>query len=171
MKILTRQDQLIISETPEAQNILRNINAPFSLEMDHHTGQVTPTRNPSGLPHSNTTVAVPEVPIEQLGDASFRKDYGVRCAFYAGAMANAISSTDMVIALGKAGLLGSFGAAGLPPSRLASSLDEIQAALPDGPYACNLIHSPFLLKTDSQHCPLPGCRVTQTARRQSRHRQ
>jgi hypothetical protein len=48
----------------------------------------------------------------------------------------------MVIALGKAGFLGSFGAAGLPPARLEAAIQQIQAALPDGPYAFNLIHSP-----------------------------
>ena len=57
-------------------------------------------------------------------------------------MASAISSAEMVIAMGKAGLLGSFGAAGLPPARLEAAIQQIQAALPDGPYAFNLIHSP-----------------------------
>ncbi len=61
---------------------------------------------------------------------------------YAGAMANAIASVDMVIALGKKGLMGSFGAAGLVRSKLESAVDQIQAALPNGPYAFNLIHSP-----------------------------
>ena len=57
-------------------------------------------------------------------------------------MASAISSAAMVIALGKAGLLGSFGAAGLPPARLEAAIQQIQAELPEGPYAFNLIHSP-----------------------------
>jgi PfaD family protein len=57
-------------------------------------------------------------------------------------MASAIASTRMVIAMGEAGLLGSFGAAGLPPARLEAAIQQIQAALPDGPYAFNLIHSP-----------------------------
>ena len=80
--------------------------------------------------------------IEDLGDAGFRRQYGVRCAYYAGAMANAIASTRMVIALGKVGLLGSFGAAGVVPARLEAAIHEIQSALPDGPYAFNLINSP-----------------------------
>jgi PfaD family protein len=57
-------------------------------------------------------------------------------------MANAIASAEMVIALGKHGLLGSFGAAGLIRARLESVVDQIQAALPNGPYAFNLINSP-----------------------------
>jgi PfaD family protein len=38
--------------------------------------------------------------------------------------------------------LGSFGAAGLPPARLEAAIQQIQAELPNGPYAFNLIHSP-----------------------------
>jgi len=78
----------------------------------------------------------------QLGSADFRAAYGVRHAYTAGAMANGIASEALVIALGRAGLLSSFGAAGLVPNRLRAAIDQIQAALPNGPYAFNLIHSP-----------------------------
>jgi trans-AT polyketide synthase, acyltransferase and oxidoreductase domains len=94
-------------------------------------------------PDSGEVLALlPPLPIEQLGDASFNQCYGTRYAYYAGAMASAIASAEMVIALGKAGFLGSFGAAGLPPARLEAAIQQIQAELPYGPYAFNLIHSP-----------------------------
>ena len=80
--------------------------------------------------------------MEDLGDEEFRKTYGVKYAYYAGAMANAIASTHLVITLGKAGILSAFGAAGVVPARLESAIQEIKAALPDGPYAFNLINSP-----------------------------
>ena len=67
----------------------------------------------------------------------------MRAAYYAGAMANAIASTQMVIALGKAGLMGAYGAGGVSPARIEEAIKEIQSALPDGPYAFNLLHSPF----------------------------
>jgi PfaD family protein len=81
-------------------------------------------------------------PPERLGDSAFRRAHGVRLAYMAGAMANGIAGEDLVIALGRAGLLASFGAAGLAPSRIAAAIHRIQAALPEGPYAFNLIHSP-----------------------------
>lgn len=87
-------------------------------------------------------LAAPALPIENLGDPAFRRCYGLRAAYYAGAMANGIASEEMVIALGKAGLLGSFGAAGMVPPRLEAAIERIQQALPQGPYAFNLIHSP-----------------------------
>jgi PfaD family protein len=47
-----------------------------------------------------------------------------------------------VIALGRAGYLGSFGAGGLVPSRIEAAILRIQKELPNGPYAFNFIHSP-----------------------------
>ena len=84
----------------------------------------------------------PALPPEQLGDAAFRSAHGVRYAYMAGAMANGIASAEMVIALGEAGYLGSFGSAGLSPQHVEAAIAQIQTALPQGPYAFNLIHSP-----------------------------
>ena len=83
------------------------------------------------------------ISITQFGDPSFCKDHQVVAAYYTGAMANAIASEKMVIELGKSRLLGSFGAAGLSLERLEKAINTIQAALPQGPYAFNLIHNPF----------------------------
>ena len=49
---------------------------------------------------------------EYFGDPSFLRDYGVRFAYYAGAMAGGINSEDMVIALGSRRILSAFGAGG-----------------------------------------------------------
>lgn len=78
----------------------------------------------------------------QLGDPSFREAYKVKYAYKTGAMANGIASEALVIAMGKAGLLGSFGAAGLVPERVLQAIEKIQGALPNETYAFNLIHSP-----------------------------
>jgi PfaD family protein len=82
------------------------------------------------------------LPADRLGDPGFRADHGVELAYMAGAMANGVGSEELVIALGRAGLLGSFGAAGLAPARIDAAIARIRAALPQGPYAFNLIHSP-----------------------------
>lgn len=78
----------------------------------------------------------------QLGDPSFREDYQLKYAYKTGAMANGIASADLVIAMGKAQLLASYGAAGQVPGKIIESLDKIQANLPHQTYAVNLIHSP-----------------------------
>lgn len=84
----------------------------------------------------------PALGTQSLGDSEFCRAHGVKYAYYAGAMANGISSEELVIALGQEGILCSFGAAGLIPSRVEQAIQRIQAALPNGPYAFNLIHSP-----------------------------
>ncbi|MEZ9368163.1 eicosapentaenoate synthase subunit PfaD [Shewanella sp. 10N.286.51.B2] len=84
----------------------------------------------------------PALGTQSLGDSNFRRVHGVKYAYYAGAMANGISSEELVIALGQAGILCSFGAAGLIPSRVEQAINRIQTALPNGPYMFNLIHSP-----------------------------
>ena len=125
---------------------LRTINRPlYVIEQDGKIGLISADceeqafRKQAG---ANFITSVPAVPIEDLGEAGFKKTYRVRCAYYSGSMANGIASVEMVVALGKAGLLASFGAAGLARPRLESAIQSIQAALPDGPYAANLIHSP-----------------------------
>jgi PfaD family protein len=90
----------------------------------------------------NLLAWAPPYSADLMGDPAFRETYGLKYAYMAGAMANAIASERMVIELGKAGMLGSFGSAGVVPSRLEGCIQRIQAALPDGPYAFNLIHSP-----------------------------
>lgn len=79
---------------------------------------------------------------EQLGDPTFKEAYGVKLAYTTGAMANAIASADLVVAMGRERLLSSFGAAGVIGARLEEAIKKIQAELPNAPYAFNLIHSP-----------------------------
>lgn len=80
---------------------------------------------------------------EHLGDPDFKRAYGLRYAYVGGSMANGISSVAMVAALGRAGMLGCFGAGGLTPPRIEEAIRQVQAELPQVPYAFNLIHSPY----------------------------
>ncbi len=79
---------------------------------------------------------------KDLGDDAFKKQHGVKYAYHGGAMANGIASVELVVALGKAGFLCSFGAAGLVPDAVEDAIKRIQAELPQGPFAVNLIHAP-----------------------------
>lgn len=92
--------------------------------------------------NSELLTAVPPIRSQQLGDQNFLSFYGVKFAYATGAMAGGIASEEMVIALGKENILASFGAGGLSPARLEQAIQRIQQALPNGPYAFNLIHSP-----------------------------
>ena len=93
---------------------------------------------------------LPAMQAWQFGDAGFLKDYGLSAAIYYGAMANAITSVEMVIAAGKAGYLASFGAAGLSMKSLEESILKIKAALANGPFACNLINNIYEPRIEEQ---------------------
>ena len=80
---------------------------------------------------------------EWLGDRSFGETHGTRYAYVTGEMAHGIASPAMVIAAGRAGMLGFLGTAGLSPARIESAIAETSAALdPEGrPWGVNLIHN------------------------------
>nr|WP_020465950.1 PfaD family polyunsaturated fatty acid/polyketide biosynthesis protein [Singulisphaera acidiphila] len=80
---------------------------------------------------------------EDLGDVSFREAHRLRFPYVAGAMANGIASAEIVEAMGRAGMLGIFGAAGLPLTAVEAAIDRLERTLgPSIPYGFNLIHSP-----------------------------
>ncbi len=57
-------------------------------------------------------------------------------------MANGIGSAEVVEAMGRAGMLGFFGSAGLPLHEVERAVDRIPRALGSSPFGFNLIHSP-----------------------------
>ena len=97
---------------------------------------------PASISSTQVLSTLAPLPLHQLGDPSFQTFHGVKYAYAAGAMAGGIASADLVIALGRQKILSSFGAGGLPPERIEAAIHRIQQALPLGPYAFNLIHSP-----------------------------
>ena len=79
---------------------------------------------------------------ENLGDPQFKKTHNLRYAYIAGAMANGITSVEMVEQTGRAGMVGFFGAAGLPLDEIEAAIDNLQQNLKEIPFGFNLIHSP-----------------------------
>ena len=121
---------------------LRSIDQPCYVVSDGARLGITHQRSMPSGERLALLAAVGPLNQSQLGSAQFRAAYDLKYAYAAGAMANGISSAELVIALGQAGLLASFGAAGLTANRIEAALQRIQTALPNGPYAFNLIHSP-----------------------------
>ena len=84
----------------------------------------------------------PSLDLASLGDPGFKSDHGLTFAYICGAMANGITSTAMVEAAGRAGMIGFFGAGGLPIEQIESAIDTLQKNLGSIPCGFNLIHSP-----------------------------
>ena len=80
--------------------------------------------------------------LDSLGDAEFRTAHGLKLACVAGAMANGIASVELVEAMSHAGMLGIFGAAGLPLRTVEAAIDRLTSSLGSAPFGLNLIHSP-----------------------------
>lgn len=124
----------------------RLLNLAYPCFVVRYNGHIGVTNEGALYPTANSEVetllaAAPVWP-QQLGDPYFMSAYGVRYPYASGAMANGIASEELVIRLGREQILASFGAAGLVPPRLEAAIQRIQSALPQGPYAFNLIHSP-----------------------------
>jgi trans-AT polyketide synthase/acyltransferase/oxidoreductase domain-containing protein len=122
---------------------LRQLELPCTVIRNGHgigvSNEAFPMRAPGG---PEVLATIPPLPAGRLGDPVFRTSHGLDLAYAAGSMANGIASEAMVIALGKAKMLGCFGAGGLVPQRIEEAIRRIQADLPQGPYAFNLIHAP-----------------------------
>jgi PfaD family protein len=85
---------------------------------------------------------LPPTSAASLGDPEFLTDHEVKYPYMTGAMANGIASVEIVEAISRAGMLGSFGAAGLSVERITQAIDRLQASLGGSPFCINLIHSP-----------------------------
>ncbi|MGO4261556.1 ACP S-malonyltransferase [Lysobacter sp. TAB13] len=77
-----------------------------------------------------------------LGSEVFRRRYGLRYAYVAGAMYKGIASSQVVIRMAKAGMLGFLGTGGLTTARLDEELSAIRTALQPGEaWGANLLAS------------------------------
>jgi len=95
-------------------------------------------------------VTAPAVPPEALGDRAFLNAHGLKYAYASGSMANGIGSCDIAEAMGRAGMLGFFGAAGLSAGRVDQAITRLQTSLGDLPHGFNLIHSPNEPRLESE---------------------
>jgi trans-AT polyketide synthase/acyltransferase/oxidoreductase domain-containing protein len=84
-----------------------------------------------------------EIKADTLGSASFRSRYNLDYSYVGGGMYKGIASTDMVVRLGRAGMLGFFGSGGLSVAEVETAIRDIQSRLTDGnPYGVNLVSNP-----------------------------
>lgn len=87
----------------------------------------------------------PDIPsrltASSLGSDSFKKDYNLKYAYLTGGMYRGISSTSLVVRVGKEGMMGFFGSGGLKLTEIEQAIVTIQKELYQGePYGFNLVH-------------------------------
>ncbi|MGP3689741.1 ACP S-malonyltransferase [Streptomyces sp. IBSNAI002] len=106
-----------------------------------------PVRVPASVPAPSAEPVAAGTPAvfraEGLGSAGFRRDHRVRAAYLAGSMYKGISSAELVLRMGRAGLMGFLGTGGLGLDRIARDLERLAwESGPDRPYGVNLLHTP-----------------------------
>ncbi|MCB9597473.1 MAG: PfaD family polyunsaturated fatty acid/polyketide biosynthesis protein [Sandaracinaceae bacterium] len=136
----------------ELLDAVRDVRAPIHVLRESPDGRVGVGVGGDVVPHKYLNghraypllATLPALYPEWLGDRSFNETHGVRFPYVTGAMANGIATTDLVIAVARAGMLGFFGAAGLGYPRVEEALGRLEAALggTSHTWGMNLIHSP-----------------------------
>ncbi len=86
--------------------------------------------------------SIPPVDPRSLGSAAFREAHGVELAYVAGAAAGGIGSVNILAAMASAGMMGFFGAGGLPIEVVERALREASERIVGAPYGFNLLHNP-----------------------------
>src|SRR5689334_3768418 len=111
---------------------VRSLHRPVHLREDNGRFALGPDGN--GRAAGPRSAYVPPCRLEDLGDPTFRADHRLRYAYLAGAMANGIGSADIVEAMGRAGMLAFFGAAGLPLAAVDAAITRLSRNLGDVPH-------------------------------------
>jgi trans-AT polyketide synthase/acyltransferase/oxidoreductase domain-containing protein len=92
-----------------------------------------------------------EISALSLGSKEFTKDYNLQYAYLTGSMVRGIASKEIVIKMGKAGMMGFFGSGGMSISGIEKAIGEIQEELSDGQaYGMNLLHNPHNISLEEE---------------------
>ncbi|OZM70809.1 2-nitropropane dioxygenase [Amycolatopsis antarctica] len=132
---------MTVSSAPASlTDVVRRVREPVHVVARDDGGIDTVLGDPTG---SRALATLPPLYPEWLGDRSFTELHGTRFPYVTGEMANGIATTDMVVAMGRADMLGFFGAAGLSLPRVERAVTTMREALPGRRnWGVNLIHAP-----------------------------
>ncbi|WP_217557312.1 ACP S-malonyltransferase [Paenibacillus sp. GbtcB18] len=96
--------------------------------------------------HHMKIVETPKIVPIDLGSSEFRKDYNLKYAYLSGGMYRGISSEELVIKMGKAGMMGFYGTGGKTLREIEKAIIQIQNSLTQNQaYGMNFIHHPYNL--------------------------
>lgn len=93
----------------------------------------------SYIPKANNQNNEGEIPIEDLGNTSFRERYNLTCNCLIGGMYRAISSKEMIVNLCKAGLMGFYGTGGVKYQQIVEDIEGIQKDVKKKTFGVNIV--------------------------------
>jgi trans-AT polyketide synthase/acyltransferase/oxidoreductase domain-containing protein len=131
-------NQLMVSETTKIQPCeekAAQVQVPLPAPSPS-TSEATAPLFKQELPVADDSPFRPD----RLGSPLFRRRFGTRLAYVAGSMYRGIGSPELVVRMGRAGMIGFFGTGGLPIADVDAGLEYINARLTDGQsYGVNLL--------------------------------
>ncbi len=136
---------LMGQEVEEYQELGRAILTKMTKEIQENTTPIIIKEKAKKAPVAKitkSTVGSPkDLPSGFLGSKDFRNDYGVNYSYVAGGMYRGTASKELVIRMGKAGMLSFLGTGGMKLEDVSNDIDAIQKELNnDQPYGMNLLH-------------------------------
>jgi trans-AT polyketide synthase/acyltransferase/oxidoreductase domain-containing protein len=134
------QGTTAVLDSPQVAAALRDLGVPFTV--DPLNASIVPIDEAGSSRIVAGAKYVPTCLVHNLGDPAFIAARGLRYPYLAGAMANGIGSAEIVEAMGRAGMLAFFGAAGLSLPAVEKAVERLHRNLGDTPFGFNLIHSP-----------------------------
>ncbi|MDO5976694.1 ACP S-malonyltransferase [Flavivirga jejuensis] len=124
------EENTVIKE--EFQNLEKTIHN--TIDYENH-------KNSSKLIDPALQSSVFSITGTDLGSIEFRKDYNLKYAYISGAMVHGIASKELVVKMGKAGLMGFYGTGGLNLNEVENAIIYIQDQLKNGEsYGFNLLN-------------------------------
>ena len=86
---------------------------------------------------------VPRITAASLGSRQYKGDYNLKYAYATGGMVHGIASAEMVVKMGRAGMIGYFGTGALSLDEIERAISHIQTQLSQGEaYGINLMSGP-----------------------------
>jgi len=144
----TGNNKALFEEDPAIHDAIFNLNNPVYVLQGQNQEHVVTDQgiaNIGGKPETDGLPLAgfsPASSPKQLGDPGFCEDHNLRFPYMCGSMANGIASIEVVEAAANAGLLGSFGAAGLTLPEIENAAKRLTESLSSKPFCFNLIFSP-----------------------------
>lgn len=147
---IQKESQPLIVEEAEIQQEER----AFSTETVRHAA-VTNTRletaGDGGKGQHGLNLPDLIIKAEILGSEAFRKRYKLKYAYLAGAMYKGVSSKELVVKMGQAGMMGFLGTGGMQLASVEDDIKYIQQELSQGQaYGMNFIHHPNKLEKEEE---------------------
>lgn len=141
IRYLMGQGEMVFEEVGPGK-VLTKLVAKIQTEAEPLVLEKPQVSSKPNLNQPVTKTVFSEITAESLGNQEFKKDYRLKYAYLTGAMVKGIASKELVVKMGKAGMMGYFGTGGLQLPKIEEAIQFIQRELKEEQaYGMNLLHN------------------------------